>query len=64
VVGVDTGLLHLAAAYRVPLVAVFTASDPALTGPVGGGPIRVVGGANARPEVNEVIAAVAAVLGE
>src|SRR5207245_1673568 len=51
VVGVDTGLLHLAAAYRVPLVAVFTGSDPALTGPVGSGPIRVVGGANARPAV-------------
>jgi heptosyltransferase-1 len=54
--------LHLAAAYRVPLVAVFTGSDPALTGPVGSGPIRVVGGANERPEVNEVIAAVEAVL--
>jgi lipopolysaccharide heptosyltransferase I len=62
VVGGDTGLLHLAAAYRVPLVAVFTGSDPALTGPVGSGPIRVVGGANERPEVNEVIAAVKAVL--
>jgi heptosyltransferase-1 len=64
VVGVDTGLLHLAAAYRVPLVAIFTGSEPALTGPVGGGPMRIVGGAHARPEVNDVIAAVEAVLGE
>jgi heptosyltransferase-1 len=58
VVGADTGLLHLAAAYGVPLVAVFTSSDPALTGPLGGGPIRIVGGMNAKPAVNDVIAAV------
>jgi lipopolysaccharide heptosyltransferase I len=63
VVGVDTGLLHLAAAYRVPLVAVFTGSEPALTGPVGSGPMRIVGGAGARPEVSDVTAAVEAVLG-
>ena len=35
VVGVDTGLLHLAAAFGVPLVAIFTGSEPGLTGPVG-----------------------------
>ena len=58
VVGADTGLLHLAAAYGVPLVAVFTGSDPALTGPVGSGPIRIVGGMNAEPAVNDVVAAV------
>jgi heptosyltransferase I len=62
VVGVDTGLLHLAAAYRVPAVAIFIDSDPALTGPVGTGPLKIVGGMNAGPEVNEVIAAVEAVL--
>ena len=39
VVGVDTGLLHLAAALGVPLVAIFTGSRPGLTGPVGSGPI-------------------------
>ena len=63
-VGVDTGLLHLAAAYRVPLVAVFTGSDPTLTGPAGSGPLKVVGGLNARPEVNAIIAAVEAVMAE
>ncbi len=42
VVGVDTGLLHLAAAYRVPLLAIFIATDPGLTGPVGSGPIKVL----------------------
>ena len=62
VVGVDTGLLHLAAAYCVPLVAVFTGSEPALTGPVGSGPMRVIGGAKAKPEVNDIIAAIELVM--
>ena len=47
VVGVDTGLLHLAAALGVPLVAIFVGSEPALTGPTGQGPIAVVGGRDA-----------------
>jgi heptosyltransferase-1 len=57
-VGVDTGLLHLAAALGVPLVAIFTASEPGLTGPVGSGTIEVVGGPAAAPSVAEVVAAV------
>lgn len=47
VVGVDTGLMHLAAAYRVPLIGVYRATDPALTGPEGTGPIRILGGKDA-----------------
>jgi lipopolysaccharide heptosyltransferase I len=43
VVGVDTGLLHLAAALGVPAVAIFAASKPGMTGPVGAGPITVLG---------------------
>ena len=43
VVGVDTGLLHLAAALGVPLVAIFTASEPGLTGPMGAGAIACAG---------------------
>ena len=35
VIGVDTGLLHLAAALGVPLVAIFVGSEPGLTGPIG-----------------------------
>ena len=31
VIGVDTGLIHLAAALGVPLVAIFTASEPFIT---------------------------------
>jgi heptosyltransferase-1 len=58
VVGVDTGLLHLAAALGVPLVAIFSATEPGLTGPMGAGPITVLGGMGAAPSVAEVIEAV------
>jgi heptosyltransferase-1 len=57
VVGVDTGLLHLAAAYRVPLVAVFLATEPGLTGPVGAGPMTVIGGKGAQPTAQQAIEA-------
>jgi len=40
VVGVDTGLAHLAAALGVPLIAIFSASEPGLTGPMGPGAIH------------------------
>jgi heptosyltransferase-1 len=54
VVGVDTGLLHLAAALGVPLVAIFAGSKPHLTGPVGSGPLAVLGAQGAPPSVKEV----------
>ena len=57
VVGVDTGLLHLAAALGVPLVAIFVGSEPGLTGPMGRGPIAVVGGRGEVPSVAEVMSA-------
>lgn len=59
VVGVDTGLLHLAAALGVPLVAIFSATEPGLTGPLGSGPMHVLGGKGAPPSVGEVAEAVA-----
>lgn len=62
VVGVDTGLLHLAAALGVPLVAVFMASDPDLTGPIGKGPIAVIGGKGQMPSAPAVIDALEALL--
>ena len=40
VVGVDTGLLHLAAALGVPLVAIFIGTDPGQHGPLGAGKDR------------------------
>jgi heptosyltransferase-1 len=63
VVGVDTGLMHLAAALGVPLVAIFIGSKPDLTGPMGEGPIAVVGGLHERASVAEVIGALERVRG-
>ena len=57
-VGVDTGLTHLAAALGVPLVAIFSASEPRLTGPIGSGPIAVLGAKAAPPDAHDVIRAV------
>ncbi|MDI3468368.1 MAG: Lipopolysaccharide core heptosyltransferase I [Pseudolabrys sp.] len=57
VVGVDTGLVHLAAALGVPLAAIFAGSEPALTRPVGQGPIAVVGAKGSSPSLDEVRAA-------
>jgi heptosyltransferase-1 len=57
VIGVDTGLIHLAAALRVPLIAIFTSSEPGLTGPMGDGPIAVVGGKHKQASVSEVVEA-------
>ena len=64
VVGVDTGLLHVAAALGVPLVGIFVGSEPGLTGPLGSGPIAVVGGKGVMPDAAEVLRAVDRVIGE
>ena len=58
VVGVDTGLLHLAAALGVPLAAIFVGSEPGLTGPLGTGPIATLGGKGACPAAVDVLAAI------
>ena len=57
VIGVDTGLLHVAAALGVPLVAIFIDSEPGLTGPMGAGPMAVLGGKGADPQPAEVLQA-------
>src|SRR5215472_7149504 len=62
VIGVDTGLLHVAAALGVPLVAIFIDSEPGLTGPIGTGPIAVVGGKHATPDPAEVLHALDRIL--
>jgi heptosyltransferase-1 len=56
-IGVDTGLVHIAAALGVPLVAIFVDTEPGLTGPMGGGPIAVAGGKGASPDVADVLQA-------
>jgi len=58
VVGVDTGLLHLAAALGVPVVAIFTGSKLGLTGPVGKGRLTILGDAGKPPSVEAVLDAV------
>jgi heptosyltransferase-1 len=60
VVGVDTGLLHLAAALGVPLVAIFAGSKPSLTGPVGSGQMAILGTDGEPPAVEQVKLAVEA----
>ena len=57
VVGVDTGLTHLAAALGRPTLALFAASDPALTGVYGGNRIRNLGARGRPPAAAEAIAA-------
>ena len=56
-IGVDTGLAHLAAALRTPTIALYTATDPALTGVLGAGFARNLGGKGAPPSVADVLAA-------
>jgi heptosyltransferase-1 len=57
VVGVDTGLSHLAAALGAPTVGIYTATDPGLTGLYAGDRAINLGGKNISPTVIEVHAA-------
>jgi heptosyltransferase-1 len=59
VVGVDTGLVHLAAALGRPTIALFCASDPALTGVHAGEFAVNLGRRNQPPALAAVIAAAA-----
>lgn len=58
VVGVDTGLTHLAVALEKTSVGIYRATDPALTGLHGGSGLNL-GGPGREPTVDEVIAALA-----
>ena len=55
-IGVDTGLVHLAAALRVPTIALYVASNPTLTGVLGGGEFRNLGAPGKAPSAGEVLA--------
>jgi heptosyltransferase-1 len=55
VVGLDTGLTHLAAALGVPTVGIYCGSDPALTGLYGAPRAKNVGAVGRAPEVDEVL---------
>lgn len=56
-VGVDTGLSHLAAALNIPTVALYTDTNPALTGVMGSQAFTVnLGNKNEIPSVDSVLA--------
>lgn len=57
VVGVDSGLTHLATALQVPTVGVYCATDPAATGLYGSPRAANLGGIGAKPAVKEVVSA-------
>jgi heptosyltransferase-1 len=65
VIGVDTGLTHLAAALGRPVVALYCGTHPGLTGVYAGqgAPVRNLGGADALPDANEVLSALHQVAG-
>ena len=58
VIGVDTGLSHLAAALGVPTVGIYLGTDPAATGLYGGVRACNVGATGSVPSVAEVLVAV------
>jgi heptosyltransferase-1 len=57
VIGLDTGLSHLAAALGRPTVALYCDYDPALVGLVGDGPVASLGGVDRPPSTAAVIEA-------
>lgn len=59
VIGVDTGFSHLAAALGVPVIGIYTDTDPALSGVHGSGKAAAinVGTVNRVPAVDEVMTA-------
>jgi heptosyltransferase-1 len=63
VCGVDTGLVHLAAALGVPTIALFVATDSELAG-VGraGGHARDIGGRGLVPSPEQVVAAAGGIM--
>lgn len=61
-VGVDTGLTHLAAALAVPTIALYTATEPGLTGVLGSGYFRNLGGPGRAPDAQAVLAILQPVL--
>lgn len=62
-VGVDTGLTHLAVALKLPTVALYTATDPGLTGVLGACFHRNLGGKDQVPVPASVLAELQGVLG-
>ena len=64
VVGVDTGLSHLAAALAAPIVGLYVSTDPGLTGILGSGRGLNLGGKEGPPPVDAVHSACLQFLGK
>lgn len=63
VVGLDTGLSHLAAALGRPTVAIYCDYDPGLVGLVGDGPVASLGGVGVQTSARQAIDAIERVMG-
>lgn len=63
-IGVDTGLSHLAAALNIPIVAIYTDTDPTLTGVCPGAytPAINLGGIQKPPSVTQVTEALSQII--
>lgn len=57
VIGVDTGLVHLATAMHTPTIAIYTASSPERNGLYASSPAINLGGENQSPSAQQVISA-------
>jgi heptosyltransferase-1 len=57
VIGVDTGLMHLAVALEVPVVGIYCATRPLHHGPLGRGPTAFRGGMGDTPRSGDVLEA-------
>ena len=62
VIGVDTGIAHLAAALNKPTIGIYTATDPALTGLYTAVRAINLGGIQLSPTVDEISTAVASLI--
>lgn len=62
VIGVDTGLVHLASALAVPTVALYCGSDPAENGLYAQSPIRNLGAPGDLPAVADTLGAIRAIV--
>jgi len=64
VIGVDTGLSHLAAALDVPTIGIYTATEPGLTGLHAGARAINLGGIRTSPSVDAVLSTLAQLLND
>lgn len=62
VIGLDTGMTHLAAAHGRPTVGIYCDHEPGLAGLIGSGPVISLGGKGQSPSLPQIEAAIAQTL--